>query len=516
MNKDTRTNNVIKNMWVGTFFHILSLIFGFVSRTIFIKILSEEYLGLNSLFTNILTILSFAELGLGGAIVYTMYKPLATNDVEQLKKITNFLKKTYRIIGIVILGVGLLIMPFIPQIIAKIPDIKENIYLIYVLFLIDTSISYFFTYKTSILLADQKNYIILKYTYLFKISQIIIQLVVLYLTKEYLLYLILQVLNTFITQLFLASKATKMYPFLKELGKKEISKSEKHKIYTNVKALVISRFGGVILDGTDSIIISKYLGLVVLGLYSNYYLLLSAITQILNQIFYAFTSSVGNLIATNGKEKSRKVFKELHYFTSITYSVIAISLYFLFNDFIKLWLGSKYILDDLVVLTIVIQLYINGVQYASSTFRNASGNFKYFKYAPLVSAFINIVVSIVLAKQIGLAGVFIGTIVSRITTATWIDPSVVYKHVFKEKPWEFFFKYFKYLFISILSFGICYYLTKLIVVANIFMFLLKGIVLVITTSLIFILLTFKTEEFKDLKNRISYFFHNRILKRKEV
>ena len=162
MNKDTRTNNVIKNMWVGTFFHILSLIFGFVSRTIFIKILSEEYLGLNSLFTNILTILSFAELGLGGAIVYTMYKPLATNDVEQLKKITNFLKKTYRIIGIVILGVGLLIMPFIPQIIAKIPDIKENIYLIYVLFLIDTSISYFFTYKTSILLADQKNYIILK------------------------------------------------------------------------------------------------------------------------------------------------------------------------------------------------------------------------------------------------------------------------------------------------------------------------------------------------------------------
>ena len=180
--ENSRTSNVVRNMWVGTFFQILSLFLGFVSRTIFIKILGEEYLGLNSLFTNILTILSFAELGIGNAIIFNMYKPLADNDTKKLKKLINFYKKTYTVIGSVILVIGLMIIPFIPNVIDEIPNIKENIYLIYILFLIDTSISYFFSYKTSIISADQKNYIVVMYTYIFKICQIILQLVLLYFT----------------------------------------------------------------------------------------------------------------------------------------------------------------------------------------------------------------------------------------------------------------------------------------------------------------------------------------------
>ena len=199
MNEKTRTDNVIRNMGVGTLFQVISLILGFVSRTIFIKILGSEYLGLNSLFTNILTILSFAELGIGNAIVFSMYKPLALKDTSKLKKLIKFYKRTYTTIGLIVLTLGLLVIPFIPSIINDIPNIKESIYLIYVLFLIDTSISYFFSYKTAIISADQRNYIVIMYTYIFKIVQIIVQLVILYFTHEYLLYLILQLLTTLTT-----------------------------------------------------------------------------------------------------------------------------------------------------------------------------------------------------------------------------------------------------------------------------------------------------------------------------
>ena len=271
MNK-TRTQNVIKNMWVGTMFQIISLILGFVSRTIFIKILGKEYLGLNSLFTNILTILSFAELGIGNAIVFSMYKPLTNNDQDKLMRLTNFYKSIYKKIALTIITVGLLITPFLPYIIKEIPDIKESIYLIYIIFLFDTSVSYFFSYRTSIISADQKNYIIITYTHIFKIVQIILQLSLLYYTHNYLLYLFLQVLNTVLTQWFLANKSKKMYPSLAKLDKdKTLANDERKSIFTNVKALFVYKFSSVILNGTDSIIISKYLGLATLGLYSNYY-----------------------------------------------------------------------------------------------------------------------------------------------------------------------------------------------------------------------------------------------------
>ena len=176
-----------------------------------------------------------------------------------------------------------------------------------------------------------------------------------------------------------------------------------------------------------------------LKFYSNYYLLINAITQIVGQLLNAFTSSVGNLIALEDTKKSKKVFNELFYFVIAIYNVLCISLYLLFNDFINLWLGKDYLLSQVVVLTIVAHFFVNGAQFAGFTFRNASGNFKYFKYAPLLAAIINIVSSIILAKYIGLAGIFLGTIIARVTTSTWIDPYIVYKHIFKERVSEYFF-----------------------------------------------------------------------------
>ncbi len=510
MNERSRTENVVTNIWVGVLFQIISLILGFVSRTIFIRILGSEYLGLNSLFTNILTILSFAELGIGSAIVFSMYKPLAKKDIEKLKKIVNFFKRTYFKIGIIILIIGTLIVPLIPFIIAEVPKIQESIYLIYFLFLIDTSISYFFAYKTSLITADQKNYIVVTYTYLFRIVQIIVQLLVLHFTKSYLLYLILQILNTFLTNLYLSKKAEKMYPFVKDIKGVELEKSDRNNIFSNVKALFIYKFGSVILNGTDSIIISKMFGLMILGLYSNYYLLLNAIVLIVTQILNAFTSSIGNLIAKEESEKEKVVFNELFYFTVLIYGIIGICLYILFNNFVTLWLGNKYLLDEIVVFALVLHFYINGVQFSTYVFRNTAGMFRKFRYASILAVILNIGFSIYLGKVWGLSGVFFATSISRFLTAGIIDPYVVYKFVLKDDVKKYYIRYFLY-FISILvTFTITYYVTSFIKTPNFLMFIVKGSVTLGLASLIFILLTFKTKEFKNVKISVSNFLKKKL------
>lgn len=501
--ENSRTKNVLKNMLVGTSFQVISLIIGFINRTIFIKILSAEYLGINSLFTNILTILSFAELGIGNAIVFNLYKPLAKKDENKIKLLLNFYKKTYFLIGMLILIIGLILVPFIPNLISEMPDIKENIYFIYVLFLLDTVISYFFTYRTSIITADQKNYIVIRTVQIFKIFQIIVQMVVLYFTHNYYLYLILQLFNTFITFTYLSYKSKKMYPYTKKLGSETISKKEKKEIFSNVKALFISKFSSVILNGTDSIIISKYISLFALGLYSNYLLIISAITQILSQLLNSFTASIGNLNAEDTSDKKLKIFNLLYYFTIFVFGVIGISLYILLNDFVTIWLGKEYLLSSLTIAAVILHFYVNGVQFASFTYRQTAGLFREYRYFPILAAFLNIVLSIVLAKIIGLPGVFFATSISRLATAGWIDPLIVYKKVFSKSTKQYFLKYIYYITIVVISLGITYFITDFIVVDNILLFILKGFITVIISTLSIVLFTFKTNEFKEIFNLIK-------------
>ena len=255
------------------------------------------------------------------------------------------------------------------------------------------------------------------------------------------------------------------------------------------------------------------MSLAVLGLYSNYYLVVSAIAQILKQVFNAFTSSVGNLIVKEKIDKAKEVFDQLYYFTILVYCVVCICLYLLFNDFVFIWLGDKYLLSNFAVFTIVGHLYINGVQFAGFTFRNASGNFRQFRYLPVLAAGLNVFLSIVLAKRLGLGGVFLATMISRFCTSTWVDPYIVYKNIFKSSVREYFIKYIKYFVIVLICFIPCYFVSKLILVTNIWSFVIKGVTLVLISLTIFLLFTCRTKEFVSLKRRIMYFINSRILKR---
>ncbi len=500
MENSSRKKNVIKNMFVGTLFQLISLLMGFVNRTFFIKLLNEEYLGVNSLFTNILTILSFAELGIGNAIVFNLYKPLAQNDEEQVTLLMKFYRDTYSLIGIVILIAGLILVPFLPYLIESMPNIKENIYLIYILFLLDTVVSYFFTYRTAIIQADQKNYVIVRTVQTFKLILIFVQIIQLYLTHNYYLYVTLQLLNTIITYNYLAYKSKKMYPYTIKMPKESLPKKQQRSIFRNVKALFVNKIGSVILNGTDSIIISRYLGLAVLGLYSNYYLIINAMAQLLSQVFNAFTASIGNLIALDDKAKSKKIFDQLFYFVTFVYCVISICLYLLFNDFITIWIGEKYLLSNIVVFAIVLHFYINGTQFAAYTFRQTSGLFMQYRWSPILASFLNIFLSIFLAKHIGLSGVFFATTIARLSSGGWIDAFVLYREVFKEKVLPYYEKYYIRALKVLLIGVVCYYLTRWLVVENVLDFIVRGFLIAILSTLLFITTTFYEHEFKELKN----------------
>ena len=507
MNK-TRTENVAKNVVLSSIFQIIAYIIGFVSRTIFIKILGEEYLGLNGVFTNILTLLSFAELGIGSAIVYSMYKPLATKNTKKLKQLMSFYKRIYLLIGSVIIIGGTLLTPFLDLFITNAPNIKENITIIYLIFVFNSAISYFFSYRTTIISADQKNYLIIIYNKVFHIIRVIIQIITIILWHNYYIYLLIETICTLLTNFLLSLKSKKLYPELIDIKNNELSEKEKKEIFKNIRALIVYKIGSVMLNGTDNLIISRYLGLAVAGLYSNYQLLTNAVVEVVGQVTNSFTASIGNLNSIETKERKEEVFYKILYFTYILFGFCSIELIIMLNDFVKIWIGEKFLLDFITIVMIVGSIYVNGVQYASFSFRNTLGLFKESILSPIIAVILNIGLSIILAKQVGLWGVFAATIIARFCSAGIIDPYVVYKHEFKKSPLTYFIKYFKYLFLVIITYIITFYTVKFIPVTNLLLVFVKAIVTGIISLTLLILFTFKTKEF----NGIKYNFKNLFLK----
>lgn len=239
---ESRTKNAIKNFNLGAVSQVVNTLIMFFVRTVFIKTLGEEYLGVNGLFTNILTVLSFAELGIGNAIIYSMYKPISEDDKSKINGLLKLYKKSYTIIGIIVISIGLLIAPFIKFLIKDSPNISENLILIYILFLANTSLSYFFTYKKSIISAHQKEYVINNYRIVFHLIKGVLQILFLLLTRNFILYLLIQILCTLLENISLSRKANKMYAYIKNKEKTDVSKEEKRQIFKNVKALVVYKF----------------------------------------------------------------------------------------------------------------------------------------------------------------------------------------------------------------------------------------------------------------------------------
>lgn len=495
----SRLKNTMYNSTISIGGYIVTTILNYIVRMFFVNYLSVEYLGVNGLFTNIIQILSFAELGIGTALTFAMYKPLAENDEKKLSIIMNLFKKTYFIIGSVIFISGMLLMPFLKYIIVDSPNIN-NISLIFGLFIFNTAVTYFFSYKKSFLIADQKMYITLLFQYAFQIGLSIVQILILVLTQNYYVYLIIQIVFN-VGQNFIVSKyADKHYPFLQKRVRGKLEKNERENIFKNIKGLISTKIGSVIVLGTDNIIISSFIGISAVGVYSNYTLITKAVKTIIAQVFSSATASVGNLNVSDDNNKLANTYWNMSFLGYSLTIFCVICLYFLINPFIKMTLGNEYILNNFIIVAIMIEFYLDMIRHPNLIFIEALGLYWYLRYKSVIEAIINLIISIILVNKYGIIGVIIGTICSNLFVCFWLEPYILFKNGLKIPLKKYFGRFAYFTLLGLLIFFIVAFFDSLILGETFFVFLIRLITVVLSTVGLLIFLLKNKNEFKYFVN----------------
>ena len=494
----SRVQNTIYNLMGGVSFRFINMFSSFVVRTVFIRCISEVYLGINGLYSSIFTMLSLAELGFGTAMVYSMYQPLADNDHEKLCKIMKLYKKVYFWVGAFILTAGLLLIPFLPALIKDRPDL-EGLNLYYVLYLISTVSSYwFFAYRNSILQADQKAYIVSNYNSVISIVKAVLQIILLVVFHSFTVYLLTQIACNIAQNILVAYKVDKDYPFLKKYKVENMSVHETKRIFKDVKALAITKIGHVVLYSTDNMIISSVIGITYVGVLSNFNLVVDAVTGVLCQITAAMQASLGNFFAKEDKNSGYNLFKQVEFLNYWLYGFSTIALVTLLNPFVYLWLGERFTTSMGVVVALGINFFVAGYMNTLWTFRSTLGLFTQGQYRPIGVAIINVVVSIILGKRFGVAGVLAGTFISRAAISLWYDPLIILKYGFHQSVKPFYVRYLKrvaLLGVSVVGMNI---LSRMILLQGITIisFGLLTILTAVIPNVIFIMVFHRTDEFK--------------------
>lgn len=494
-----RTQNTIRNVLAAMMGQLGGILVNLLARVFFLHYLNQTYLGLNGLFTNVLTMLSLVELGVGPAMAYSLYKPLADGDTERIKSHMAFYKRAYVTIGLVIAALGLCFLPFYTVFMDQVPDIP-HLNIIYLLFVANTVVSYFYSYKRSLIVCDQKKYIETAVHYGAYFLLNVVQIIFLAVTKSYVLFLVLQVISTWAENYILARKADQLYPYLKDKNVKPMDKADSQVIFRNVAAMSMHKIGAVVVNSTDNILISKLIGLATAGLYANYYTIIHPLQTITNQIFESIVASVGNLSATvKGGDVGRlkETFNDVFFLAFWIFTFCAACLYNLLPPFIQfLWLRNKgWLLDNGTLIVLVINFYLYGMRRPVLTFRDASGAFWNDRFKPIFESIINLLASVALAHRFGLMGIFLGTLVSTVTTSLWVEPLVLYRNVFYLPLRDYFLRFAGYTAAGAVICAVTTWLCKL-VGYSLLSLIPRAIICVLVPNLLLLLVFHRTKEFR--------------------
>lgn len=495
-----RTKNSIKNITISMITQIVIILLGFLSRKVFLDNLGTEYLGMNGLLTNILSMLSLVEGGIGTSIVYNLYKPLSESDIPKITALVQLYKRLYTILALVIIGLSVCTYPIL-MITVKSSEAIPYMGLVYSIFVTRNAISYLNAHKWSLIYADQKNYILAKNNLIFNIVTTISKIVVLSVTKNYVIYLIIDVMIFIIQNIYNGNIVNKRYPYITTKDKYIVDKDTKENIFTNVKALFLHNVGSYCVFGTDNLLIAGLVNLKSVGLYSNYDMIVTQLDGLLVPILNGIGASIGNLIATESKEKTYSIFKVIYLVNFWIYAFAVIFLYNLLEPFIDWWLGEGLLLGKFTFIIILVNFYIRGLRNSIISFKTRAGIFAKDKYVPLLEAVLNLVMSFILVKWFGIAGIFLGTTISSLALPIWIQAKLVYKEVFNQSVIKYFKSYILYILITLVIGVITTWICKLITVEYLFLSLvIKGIICVTVPNIILIGMFYNTSEFKYLLN----------------
>ena len=467
----SRIKNSTDNIISGFLYQLITISMSFLSRTIFIRTLGIEYLGLNGIFLDVLNLLSMADLGFNTTMAYSFYKPLADHDEKRLTALICFYKKVYQIIVAIVIFIGLAAVPFLKFIInteKKIPYLT----LYYLFSLAGVVISYLFVYRTTILTADQKNHEVLKISIWTALLKTILQIISLLIWRNYIVYLLIGIIIQLINNLLVSKKADNMYPYIRK--KERISWEEEKIIFSNMKSVFLYKISGTMFIATDNILISLLVGTAMVGIYSNYLMVSSKLLLLIQIVFSALTASIGNVIVKEGAEKRYEVFRSIQTVSFILCGIITSVFCIMVNDFVFIWLGGTFTIPSMAISALTLNTYLSCVLYPLWTYRDATGLYMKTKYIMLLGAVLNIVLSIILGKLWGLSGILFASAISRLSTYFWYEPKILFKEYFERSSDRYFVSLLYNAVLVVVTIGILSQLFRNIEVDGWLMLIIKG------------------------------------------
>ena len=492
--EDDRITNSIRNMIYGTVRYIILFLGPFIIRTFIIYNLGIEYVGVATLFSSILQVLSLSELGFSTAIIYSLYKPVANNDIQVICKLMGFYRKVYRYVGMTILVVGMIVCPFVKYLIKGDYPTEINIYIVFLLLLINTAFSYFFYgYKSALFIAYQRNDITSKTQLVSNVTMYIIQIFILLICKSYYGYLGCLIFGTVFNNVLMQFYAKKLFPEIE--CKPGISKDEQKKLLKSVVELFGHQLDVVIITSADNIVVSSFLGLGILTIYGNYNVIISGLIGLLMMVSNSFLASIGNSIAVESKEKNYRNFLDFTYMIITITGICTVMMFVLFQDFMTLWMGRERVLNVSVVFLMCLNFYARMAKRPGNTYKEARGLWSFDVFKPYVAGAINLALNIFLVTRIGLYGVVISTIFSlAVVEAPW-EMAVLFKHYFGNGQGKYIKIHLESIMKMLVVGGVVYFLSRYFLVQTFAMFSIKAILLFFACITMYFIFSLKDEGF---------------------
>ncbi|MGG7136786.1 lipopolysaccharide biosynthesis protein [Bifidobacterium catenulatum] len=510
-----RTQNATRNIVFGVILKLYQILLPFAMRTAMIYLMGVEYLGLNSLFTSVLQVLNLAELGVGSAMVYSMYKPIAENDKPMVCALLKLYKKYYFFIGLIIACAGVLLTPLIPKLISGTIPGQLNIYILYLLNLAATVMTYWlFAYKNSLLQANQRSDIASKITILTTSLQYALQLVVLWLFHDYYLYIIVMLFTQAMANIVTAIAASRLYP---DLGPKGTLPDKTIKtINQRIKDLFTAKLGATIVNSADTIVISAFLGLTVLAMYQNYYFIMSSVMGVLTVVFSSCLAGVGNSMVMESAEKNYNDFRVLTFLINWIVTVCMCCFATVYQPFIELWVGKKYIFSETVVAFFCIYFYLVTMQQVNGMYKDAAGVWHQDRFRPLIAAMVNLLLNLALVRIWGIYAILLSTIISYLFISMPWMVSNVFKYVFHRSWRKFACEFSLYFLVACIITFLCRMICVITGAMPLYVQIAFNLLVSLLASNMLLLIIYKKSAYYiqmiNLIDKITKFKFSRILK----
>ena len=496
-----RFYNSLRNSAFAFIGQIITMLLGMVVRWFFVHNLGQEYLGVNSVMESILMLLSMTELGIGTSVAFALYKPISDCDEKRIGSLMTFYRKVYHAMAILTAVLGPLLLPFM-KFFTKDAANVANINIIYLLFLLNTVLSYLFSYKRTLLSAYQQNYINTVSEDLFALLKYVLQILVLVIYKSFIGYIVINIVCNCAANVVIACVCNKKYPFISKYKKEKLLAEDKKKLSKSVVSLMYQKIGAKLVTSTDNLMIS-YAKLTLMGIYSNYSMVVSIVSRLVYNVLQSVIGSMGNLMVQDDKELKGKVYTEFVFATFAFYFFISVGFAGCLERFIELWAGKDWVLSPWITFIVIVNFFLTGMRQPNVIVIEAAGLFNKLRAKAVSEVVVNLVVSLLflIVLDMEIYGVLLGTTVSMVSVCIWWETLAVHKYALKVSPLRYFSNYIKYLFVASVGCFLAYFLSKAVPLDGFLGLMVSGLISVVIYIVVLLIFCGRSEVFKNFVRR---------------